>query len=75
MVDNGSTIDILYVNASKRMGLAESDLNPTTSPLYGFTGDHVVPKGTVKLTVMMGEHPQTSTVITNFLIVLHIDHQ
>ena len=51
MVDDGSIVDILYLNTYKRIGLAESDLNPTTSPLYGFTRDHVVPKGTAKLTM------------------------
>ena len=45
MVDDGSAADILYLNAYKRMGLAENDLNPTTSLLYGFIRDHVVPKG------------------------------
>ena len=69
MVDDGSTTDILYLNAYKRMDLAKNDLNPTASPLYGFIGDHVVPKGTAKLTVIVGEHLQTSTVIANFLIV------
>ena len=57
MVNDGSVVDILYLNAYKRMSLAESDLNPTTSPLYGFTGDHVIPKGTAKLTVMVGKRP------------------
>ena len=69
MVDDGSTVDILYLNAYKRMGLAESDLNPTISPLYGFTGDHVVPKWTMKLAVTVGEHSRTSTVVADFLIV------
>ena len=69
MVDDGSIVDILYLNTCKRIGLAESDLNPTTSPLYGFTGDHVVPKGTAKLTITVGEYPRTSTVVANFLIV------
>ena len=45
MVDDGSTIDILYLNAYKRMGMAESDLNPTTSQLYGFTRDHSFLRG------------------------------
>ena len=51
------------------MGLAESDLNPTASSLYGFTRDHVIPKGTTKLIVMVGEHPLTSTIVANFLVV------
>ena len=76
MVDDGSVTDILYLNVYKRMGLAESDLNPTTSPLYGFTRDNVVPKGMTKLTMTMGKHPRTSTVVANFLYSrLLISHQ
>ena len=67
MVDDGTAADILYLNAYKSMGLAESDLNPTASLLYGFTGDHVIPKRTVKLIVIVGEHPRT--IVTYFLIV------
>ena len=51
------------------MGLAENALSPATSPLYGFTGDHIIPKGTAKMAITLGEHPQTSTVISNFLVV------
>ena len=69
MVDDDSAVDILYLNAYKRMVLAESDLNPTTSPFYGFTRDHVIPKGMTNLIIMVEEHPQTSTVVDDFLIV------
>ena len=40
MVDDGSVVDILYLNAYRRMGLTEDDLDPNSSPLYGFTRDH-----------------------------------
>ena len=69
LIDNGSSIDIIYLDAYKRMGLTKSDLSPTTSPLYGFTGNHMIPKGTVKLAVIVGDHPKESTVVTEFLIV------
>ena len=36
-VDDGSTIDILYLNAYKRMSLTEDDLDPNSFPLWGFT--------------------------------------
>ena len=62
-------MDILYLNAYKKMGPAKSDLSPAISPLYGFIEDHVVPKGTAKLIVTMGEHPRMSTVVDDFLIV------
>ena len=66
LVNNGSAIDILYYDIYQQTGLTESDLNPTTSPLYGFTGDHVIPKGTIKLAVTVGDHPWTSTVVIEF---------
>ena len=69
MVDDGSAVEILNLNVYKMMGLAEGDLNPITSPIYEFMGDHVVPKGTVKLTITVGEHSRTSMVIGNFLVV------
>ena len=69
MVDNGSATDILYLKAYKKMGLTEDDLDPNNSPLYSFTGDHVIPKGVVKLNVIVGEHTRTSIVLANFLVV------
>ena len=69
MVDDGSALDILYLNAYKKMGLTEDDLDPNSSPLYGFTRDHIIPKEVAKLTIIMEEHPRTSTVLSNFLVV------
>ena len=57
MVDDGSVVDILYMDAYKRIGLEENSLSPGTSPLYGFTGAHIISKGKVKLAVTVGEHP------------------
>ena len=69
MVDDGSASDILYLNAYKKMGLAEDDLEPNNSPLYGFTRDHIIPIGVAKLAVTLGEHPRTSTIFANFLVI------
>ena len=68
-VDDGSAVDIIYLDAYKRMGLTESELSPTTSPLYEFTGDHVIPRGTVKLVVTVGEYPRVSIVVTKFHVL------
>ena len=57
MVEDGGIVDIPYLNIYKSMGLAESNLNPTTSLLYRFTRDHVIPKQMAKLTITVGEHP------------------
>ena len=69
MVHDGSAVDILYLDVYKRMGLTKNELSPTISPLYRFTGDHVIPRGTTKLTVMISEHPRVWTVIIEFLMV------
>ena len=57
LVDDGNDVDIIHLDAYKRMGLTEIELSLSTSPLYGFTGDHVIPKGIIKLVLTMGEHP------------------
>ena len=44
IVDDGSTVDILYLDTYKRIGLAENALSLATSPLYVFTRDHAIPK-------------------------------
>ena len=69
MVDDGSVLDILYLNTYKKMDLTEDDLDPNSFTFYGFTGDHIVPRGVAKLTITVGEHPWTLTVPTNFLVV------
>ena len=69
LVDEGSAVDIIYIDAYNRMGLTESDLSLMTLPLYAFTSDHVIPKGTIKLVVIVGENPRESTVMIEFLIV------
>ena len=63
LVDDGSAVDIISLDSYKRMGLTESELSPTTSPLYGFTRDQMVLRGTMKLAVTVGEHPRVSIVV------------
>ena len=43
LVDNVSSVDILYFQAFERMGLKVSDLKPSPNPIYSFTGDSVFP--------------------------------
>ena len=69
MVDDGSDVDILYLDAYKRMALIESALSPVIFPLYGLTGDHRILKRMAKLAVTVGEHPRVSIVVANFLVV------
>ncbi|PON61209.1 hypothetical protein PanWU01x14_147990, partial [Parasponia andersonii] len=64
LVDNGCAVDNLYYDAFKKMGLNESDLKPTITPLYGFTGDSLIPMGMIELMVNVGTYPRVSTIMT-----------
>ena len=66
LVDSGSTVNILYWDAYQKTGLKWVDLTPMTSPLYGFTGDSVIPEGSIKLAVTLGEPPRAATVVIDF---------
>ena len=69
LVDNGSSVDILYYQAFKRMGLKDSNLRPFPSPVYGFTGDFVIPVGVITLPLTMEEYPRESCIMTDFLVI------
>ena len=59
----------MYWDAYQKAGLRQADLTPMTSLLYGFTGDSVIPKGTIKLAVTLGEPFQMTTVMIDFFAV------
>ena len=67
LVDNGSSVDILYFQAFERMGIKVSDLKPSPNPVYSFTGDSVVPLGVISLPMTLGEYPRQSCVLADFL--------
>ncbi|PON38880.1 hypothetical protein PanWU01x14_309060 [Parasponia andersonii] len=59
----------MYYDAFKKMGLNESDLKPTVTPLYGFTGDRLMPMGMIELMVNVRTYPRVSKIMTQFLVV------
>ena len=69
LVDNGSSVDILYFQAFERMGIKVSDLKPSPNPVYSFTGDSIVPLGVISLPMTLGEYPRQSCVLADFLVI------
>ena len=61
LVDNGSSVDILYYPAFQQMRLERDLLHPVCSSLIGFGGMKVQPVGTVMLPVVVGSYPQQIT--------------
>lgn len=69
LVDNGSSVDILYSYCLEKMEIKKSQLTPNPQPLYGFTGDSIILEGMIKLPLPVGNIPHTSIVMSNFLVV------
>ena len=45
LVDQGSAVEIMYLDLYKRMNLKPEDLMAYDSPLVSFEGKNVIPKG------------------------------
>ena len=69
LVDNGSLVDILYLNALKKMGSDEKYLRPIKTMFFGFTSDSIDPLGTIELALIMGDFPRQCTIMVEFLVV------
>ena len=53
-MDQGSGVEIMYPNLYKRLNLKLEDLTSYDSPLAGFDGKVVIPKGQIRLPVQTG---------------------
>ena len=69
LVDNGSSVDILYYPAFQQMRIDKERLTPTNTPLMGFRGTRVFPLGAITLAVRAGYYPQQITREVTFLVV------
>ena len=56
-IDNRSLVDIIYLLTFQQIKLNKERLRTFTSSLVSFTGDRVIPKGIVKLTIIAGTYP------------------
>ncbi|KAL2505919.1 Uncharacterized protein Adt_21540 [Abeliophyllum distichum] len=68
LVDNGSSVNVIFTSTYEQMNI-DVPLEPSTEPLYGFTGDCVTPKGIIRLAVTMGEEPLAAHTFMEFLVV------
>ncbi|RRT66318.1 hypothetical protein B296_00024255 [Ensete ventricosum] len=69
MMDTGSSADILYKDAFKKLRLTTADLSPMSSTLTGFIRDSIAPLGTTVLLVTLGQEPQSKTLMVTFMVV------
>jgi len=66
MIDTGSSVDVLFYDAFKRMGHLDSELQGRKTPLTGFAGDTTFSLGTIQLpTIARGVRRLTSFLVVN----------
>ncbi|XP_010269798.1 PREDICTED: uncharacterized protein LOC104606351 [Nelumbo nucifera] len=69
LVDNGSSVNILFYDTFERMKLAPERLQPVDVPLVGFSGSVIRSKGKITLPIMVGIEPDQVTWMHEFLVV------
>ncbi|XP_062155166.1 uncharacterized protein LOC133863216 [Alnus glutinosa] len=69
LIDTGSSADILYRSAFEQMKIDRDRVISARNSLVGFTGEQVLPLGSIKLTVTAGTYPRQSTIMVRFLII------
>ncbi|XP_074377700.1 uncharacterized protein LOC141719221 [Apium graveolens] len=57
LVDNGSSVDVLYHHAFSRMDIGDRRLENSRTPLYEFTENEVHVVGTIDMLVLFGSPP------------------
>ena len=69
LIDNGSSVHIIFASAFDKMGIGREKLEPVNTHLRGFSGEKVLPLGLILLVLTLGEPPCQATTTARFLIV------
>uniref|UniRef100_A0A2N9IYR7 Uncharacterized protein n=1 Tax=Fagus sylvatica TaxID=28930 RepID=A0A2N9IYR7_FAGSY len=54
LIDQGSFAEVMYQDLYGKLGLGEAELTDFTTPIFGFSGEPVIPLGKIMLPVLAG---------------------
>ncbi|VFQ76619.1 unnamed protein product [Cuscuta campestris] len=69
LVDTGSSVNVLYLDAFEKLKLCRTRLEPLKTPLSGFTGDSVEAERSILLTCELGTGDQVVQKQMRFVVV------
>ena len=69
LVNNRSSTDIIFASVFDKMGIGREKLEPVNTCLCGFSGERVLPLGSIQLVLTLGDPPCQATTTVRFLIV------
>ena len=69
LVDQGSSVDILFWETFRKLHLKEKDLIPFREQLIGFSGERVDTKGCIDLPTTFGRGNATKIIKIRYLVV------
>ncbi|XP_073120788.1 uncharacterized protein [Henckelia pumila] len=68
-VDSGSSLNVLFKGMMDQMKIEGFELEPISTPLYGFTGHVIRSMGQIDLLMSMGIDPKKVTKMVSFTVV------
>jgi hypothetical protein len=71
LVDNGSSVDILFLKTFEKMNLSQHMLHSPGYPLQGFGGKPIKPDGKISLPVTFGDNARTETLTFDVVDIYH----
>ncbi|KAK3019643.1 hypothetical protein RJ639_005005 [Escallonia herrerae] len=69
LIDNGSSVEILFFDAFKKMNIPTDRLRKMDTPLYGFSNHPVAAEGIIALPVAIDTPPAQANFILDFVVV------
>ena len=69
LIDKGSSANIIVASVFDKISIERGKLEPVNAHLLGFSGEKVLPLGSIHLVLTLGDPPCQATTKIKFLIV------